>query len=122
MRRAPLRPEDFSPSAAELRAQERLGAQDEKAGMGSAIGTGIGTLAGLAPLLGGPEMAPLVKYTLPAGMAVGGSLGGAVGGELGARETKQASSYLQRKNAMRQKRLTEAELREAAYERLRATR
>lgn len=117
-----VRASDIGMSAAERHALRRRGAQQEKAGIGGAVGTGLGTVAGLLPLLAGPAGAAMLQYTLPAGAAAGGALGTAVGGELGAAETASANRVLGAADARRQRKLTEEELRERAFDRLRSVR
>lgn len=114
------RPEDFEPGADErAAAQTSAKAQGEAAGWGGLIGTGVGTLAGLAPLLlGQPELLPV---TVGAGATLGNQIGGAIGGEVGGDEADKADALLQERAAGRQKKLSALELRQRALDKIAST-
>lgn len=100
-------------------ARKSAGAQQTASAWGSGIGTVLGGLAGLTPLLAGqPE---LLAATLPAGLSAGASIGNTVGGLVGGAEADKADKQLSEAELQRQKRLAELQLHDEALNRLYST-
>lgn len=111
--------DELAPTEDELKAaRDAAGAQQTDSAWGSGIGTVLGGLAGLAPLLAGPAGVPLLAVTEPAGLTMGGAVGSTIGGMIGSDTANKAENELQKGEIERQKKVTALQLRNQALQQL----
>jgi hypothetical protein len=110
-------PTEFAPTREELDAtRTAAGAPQTGTSWGAGVGTVLGGLAGLLPLLAAqPELLPL---TIPAGAAAGGALGSAVGGSVGGAVASGANEIVDAATQERNRKLAQLQMHQQALDAL----